>query len=358
MAAVPSTELAQLRAVTDAAAEIFTAPPRRYAADAYIRRRGIDPSGLSADWVIGYAPPGWTRLVDELRGQFSDQALIDAGVATMSSRGTLIDTFRHRVIFGVRDASGRIAGFIGRDLSGDPRAPKYLNSRLSEIFDKRSLLYGLHENTRTDGSRHVVVVEGPLDVLAIASRSRDAGLQWAPVAPAGTSFTMTQTQLVTSACGGAPVSVAMDGDDAGRDAALQICEQLRIAGAEARIIALPDGVDPTSFLARGGDIHAFQAENGLPPLAVRLQSVVARLGDRMHWIEGRLVAVRSVAAYLTTYSPDHAARQIMWLSGALGLDESTVTRELIDAFSGVDQTGRPMAANCSPGLRLGPVLEM
>jgi DNA primase len=53
--------------VTAAAAALFTEPPRQKAAIAYLRQRGIDAYGLSAEWVLGYAPPGWTRLVDRLR---------------------------------------------------------------------------------------------------------------------------------------------------------------------------------------------------------------------------------------------------------------------------------------------------
>jgi hypothetical protein len=100
--------------------------PRHTAAITYLRQRGIDATDLPAHWKLGYAPPGWTRLVDTLRGQFPDQALLDTGLARRSTRGTLIDTFRDRVIFPLHDADGHVAGFIGRDLSGDEAAPKYL----------------------------------------------------------------------------------------------------------------------------------------------------------------------------------------------------------------------------------------
>src|SRR6185312_14534092 len=137
---------------------------------------GVNADHLPAGWPLGYAPPGWTRLVDTLRGQYSDQALLDAGLARVSSRGSLIDTFRDRVIFPVHhahgDLHGQVAGFIGRDLSGHPGTPKYLNSRLSSIYVKSELLYGLHEGrTATRSPATIVVVEGPLDVLAITART-------------------------------------------------------------------------------------------------------------------------------------------------------------------------------------------
>src|SRR3954471_18458212 len=119
------TDIDTLRAVTDEAARLFTERVRHLAALSYLRQRGIFGTHLTSSWLLGYAPPGWTRVVDKLSSRYPDQALVDGGVARRSSRGTLIDTFRDRVIFGIRDLDGQVAGFIGRDLSGGPTAPKY-----------------------------------------------------------------------------------------------------------------------------------------------------------------------------------------------------------------------------------------
>src|SRR5437763_898809 len=127
--AMAETSIEVLHDVTLAAGVLLTDPIRRRAAATYLLQRGVDATCLPPHWLLGYAPPGWTRLVDKLRAQFPDQALIDAGIARVSSRGSLIDTFRDRVIFGIRQADGTLAGFIGRDLSGHPGVPKYLNTR-------------------------------------------------------------------------------------------------------------------------------------------------------------------------------------------------------------------------------------
>src|SRR4051794_31484091 len=147
---VHTTDRRVLAEVTNAAAEILTAELRRRAAISYLEQRGIHTHALGGEWSLGYAPPGWTRLTDQLQGSFPDQALIEAGVARRSSRGSLIDTFRDRVLFGIRAADGTIAGFIGRDLSGDPEVPKYLNTHQSPLFDKGSLLYGFHEGANRE----------------------------------------------------------------------------------------------------------------------------------------------------------------------------------------------------------------
>ncbi len=347
-----------LRQVTAATADIFTAPGQRAAANIYLRQRGINTKSLAPDWLLGYAPPGWTRLVDKLRGQFDDQALIEAGVARRSSRGTLIDTFRDRVIFGIRSADGRVAGFIGRDLSGDPNGPKYLNTRQHPLFDKGALLYGLHEGIQNRDAHQPVVVEGPLDVLALAARQRASGSSTGllPVAPCGTAFTVTHARRVAEIAftHRSPVVVAMDADPAGRAAALTAGENLRYAGLEVRVAVMANGLDPADYLTRSdANLETFRADTALPLIALQAQKAIADQGDRMQWIEGRLAAARTIARYLATYPAGYTARQIGWLANALNLDASTITFELTDAYRSAPAS-RPRHVNedeLAPGLQ-------
>lgn len=327
-----SADLRLLSEVTDAAAEILCSPGRRRSAVAYLTQRGMDATGLGHEWLIGYAPPGWTRLVNALRDDFPEAALLDAGVARMSSRGTLIDSFRDRVIFGIRTAEGTTAGFIGRDLSGHPSAPKYLNTRRHDLFDKSSLLFGLHEGNRGASPLQAVVVEGTVDVLAIACRSQtSAERDLLPVAPCGTALTAVHAQRVAAQADA--VVVAMDSDSAGRAAALRAGVQLRRAGCDVRIATLPRGADPASSLASSeSTLDIFRAEHALPIITVAVEDAIARQGDRMQWIEGRLAALRSVARCLVSEPPENAARQIPSLADALALNPATVTSELANAY--------------------------
>jgi DNA primase len=325
-----------LLAVTAAATQVFTAPPRRPTAVSYLNQRGIDVGDLPDHWRLGYAPPGWTRLIDALRGHFPDTLLLDAGLATQSSRGTLIDTFRDRVMFPIHDADGQVAGFIGRDLSGHPEAPKYLNTRQNPLFCKGELLYGLHEGRAINpAAQQPVLVEGPLDVLAIAAAAGSNNrTDLLPVAASGTAFTDAHARLVADAAADRRVTVALDGDCAGRAAALRAGEQLRAAGLDVRLALLPTGVDPADHLAgRGATLDVFSHEHAIPLLTVRVQHEIAAQGDRMQWVEGRLAAGRCIARNLATYPVAHAAAQIGWIAKALDLDSSTVTFELANAYS-------------------------
>jgi DNA primase len=338
---MPPVEEATLRAALAAAAAILTAPPARARAGAYLRQRGIDTDTLPADWPLGYAPPGWTRLTDKLLAAgFDQEALLAAGLARRSSRGSLIDTFRDRVIFPVHDHHGRLAGFVGRDLSGAPGAPKYLNSPQTGLYDKGKLLYGLHEaNKRNPGATVPVLVEGPLDVLAITATGRG---NLCPLALCGTHLTGHHAALISdiTSRGGEPVIIATDSDPAGRAAALTIGQRLRRVGIDTRIAALPNGADPADYLTAGGDPDVFTPNRCPPLLTLQVQHAIDTQGDRMQWIEGRLAAARSIAQLLVESPTPESAQHIGWIAHALHITPDSFLTVLTQALTSTDH--RPL----------------
>jgi DNA primase len=92
-------------------------------------------------------------------------------LAQSTRSGRIIDTLLDRLVFPVTDPAGRIEGFIARDITGDPRAPKYRNPTGTPTFEKSATLYRPTHH-RLDAHASVVVVEGVLDVLAIAAVAR------------------------------------------------------------------------------------------------------------------------------------------------------------------------------------------
>jgi len=179
--------------------------------------------------------------------------------------GHVIDTLRDRVVFPVRGRDGRIAGFIGRDVSGDPRAPKYRTPAHTPVFDKSLILY-----RPTLVARHpeatLVVVEGPLDALAIAATAASADLadRVIPVSANGTAVSGPQAAQV---CALAPAGIvlALDGDEAGRAGTERWLDALTLQRHRLpKVAALPDRVDPADWLAeRGsGGLAAFGANAG------------------------------------------------------------------------------------------------
>ncbi|MCB0913897.1 MAG: transfer protein Tra, partial [Propionibacteriaceae bacterium] len=175
-------------------------------------RFGVDLAG--DEWFRpGQAPAGWTNLVDHLRGRgVSDAEMLATGVAVEARTGRLIDRFRDRVVFPVIH-QGEVLGFVGRrrpDLTDDDKAgPKYLNTADTPLFHKGAQLFGVVDEMLAEGAVPVIV-EGPMDAVAVTIAS--AGL-YLGVAPLGTSLTDEQAAQL-AAVGRDPI-VARDADLAG-----------------------------------------------------------------------------------------------------------------------------------------------
>jgi len=234
----------------------------------------------------GYAPGGWTTLTSHLRRHgATDTELLAAGLAKHSSSGRVIDTFRDRLILPIQHTAThrtQVVGFVGRRNpdtdhhdarnleSGEAAAaskagPKYLNTADTVLFAKGDQLYGMAEHRdRLDNGATPVLVEGPVDALAVTYASREhVGL-----APLGTSLTDTQADTLMKfldCTTGAPgVIVATDGDLAGQMAAERDYWILTARGADPRHATFPDGHDPASLLRQTG------------PAALRAQLIAAR----------------------------------------------------------------------------------
>ncbi len=207
----------------------------------YLGGRGIDTETIER-WQLGYAPDSWQALTTALDKEgFSDDLLLDAGVARRSRYGRLFDRMRNRVIFPIEDEHGVARGFAGRLLSGD--GPKYLNTPETTLYQKRSLLYGLHlARQPIIEAGTAVVVEGYTDAIAV----HQAGITNV-VATAGTA--LTSEHLGSLAQITRKVTLAFDGDEAGLLAVDRVAELDRGQPDLGLFVArLPKGQDPASLL--------------------------------------------------------------------------------------------------------------
>ena len=235
----------------------FSQPVAHAFAVSYLRNhRSIDLRPAELDFghdLVGHTGHGWTPLVQHLRGRgVTDHELVAMDLAQTSRQGRLIDTLRDRLIIPVTRADGQVTGFVGRDTSGHPRAPKYRNPTRTATFDKSECLYRPTHRSVPDAT--VVIVEGALDALAIAAAATGPRLleQVTPCATLGTTATPSQTRQV-SAVSSEPAVIALDGDQAGADGTLRWVDALcRHAGQLALVSRLPDGLDPADWLARHG----------------------------------------------------------------------------------------------------------
>jgi DNA primase len=241
---------------------------RSYAV-AELARRGLTPSDPAVKaFRVGYAPPGWDGLAVFLKRQGVSPAVAEtvgllaprsggggAPGASTEGRG-YYDRFRHRLMFAVLDAHGRVVAFSGRALApvpeSEPRAPsreaprdpppKYVNSPESPIYVKGSTLFGLWQARHAIRQvEQVVLVEGNFDVVSLHAR----GIAHV-VAPLGTAFTAAQATLLHRYA--VKVVLLFDADTAGRKAARAAEEPCREAGLEAKVAVLPDRSDPDEFV--------------------------------------------------------------------------------------------------------------
>jgi DNA primase len=331
--------------------------PGHLPALAYLHSRGVSAATANGpQWAVGYAPAGWTELRDALHAEgFPDRELLAAGLATTSRTGAVIDVFRDRVMFPVRNRTGDVVGFTSRDLSGRPDTPKYRNTITTAIYRKKRLLYGLAEQLGGDralgagrspggdralgGDRApgaVLLVEGPSDVLAVACLRQ--WLPWPPyvaVAPCGTALSADQVRsLRDSVVPGTPLVVAFDADAAGADAADRAYRLTADWPGAVDAVALPPGTDPAALVAR--------YRHGAVPILEGLRtSLVELVVDhrlsrfRLDEPEGRVNALRAAAplvAEVGERDTRQAAALSAHLSARLGLDPLTVYEAVYPAL--------------------------
>jgi DNA primase len=212
---------------------------------AYLASRGLSRDDADR-FGLGIAPrdPASMRKALAALG-FDDERQRAAGlVLTREGETELRPRFRGRLMVPIYDASGHVAGFGGRVL--DNREPKYLNSAESELFAKRTLLYGLNwAKQAIRKADRLIVVEGYFDLI----RLHLAGIVEV-VAPMGTALTEQQTALIRKYTKN--VFLLYDSDQAGLKATFRSGDELLRAGATVRVITLPEGEDPDSFVAKAG----------------------------------------------------------------------------------------------------------
>ena len=234
-----------LEGVLAAAAEYFSTQLKKSAfAKGYLEKRKI-PAELIERFGLGYAPDGWRGLLEALRSRLPVSDLLAAGlIANPESGGEPYDRFRHRLMFPIKNASGRLVGFGGRTL-GDDKA-KYINTAETERFHKSSLLFGLDlakKAIRENG--RALLVEGYFDVLAAVA----AGVE-GTVASMGTALTPEQSRLLVRYAD--EVVIGYDGDEAGENASRRALGLLLAEGLGVRRAIFGAGHDPDSLRLEKG----------------------------------------------------------------------------------------------------------
>ena len=257
-----------------------------------LERRGIS-NEIAERFGIGIAPDAWSDLADRVDRFLREDVSVDgdavpelpifeaAGLVRNSRRGTLIDTFRNRLIFPIRDELGRPVAFGARKIDPEDE-PKYLNSPESDVFHKGSTLYGLDLAAKAIAKRRTAIIcEGYTDVIALHA----AGFENA-VATLGTALTRHHADRLGRFCD--TVILLFDGDLAGQRAADRAVEVFFASTVDVKLCTLPDGADPDELLGRENGHELFtRALDGAVDATVALLSDFRRSLDQAGGVSGR-----------------------------------------------------------------------
>ena len=249
-----------------------------------IRQRGVLAASVE-EFGLGYAPGKGTALVDALRKEGFDPALLElSGLvfrrADPRDGGGLVDRFRHRWVFPIASESGRVVAFGARALGDDQ--PKYLNSPETLIYSKSRVLYNLaRAREAIRKSNQAVLVEGYMDAIAVFQ----AGVGNV-VASCGTALTAHQVKLLARSA--TEVIVSYDPDTAGANATDRSLVLLLEENLSVRIVRLPDKLDPDQFVKqRGAEAYREAVASAAPffrYLATRVWRFTARARRRPSWL--------------------------------------------------------------------------
>ncbi|MFG1921639.1 DNA primase [Cryptosporangium sp. NPDC048952] len=307
----------------------------------FLAARGFGPDA-ARQFDCGFAPSGWDALTKHLRGRgFTNEELVTGGISKAARSGSLIDRFRGRLIWPIRDLGGEVIGFGARRLLEGDDGPKYLNTPESPIYKKSHVLYGV-ANAKKDIAKQqrAVVVEGYTDVMACHL----AGVVTA-VATCGTAFGADHIQVLRRLLMDqdefrGEVIFTFDGDAAGQKAAVRAFEDDQRFVAQTFIAVSPQNMDPCDLrLAHGDSAVRDLVARREPLVAFVLRTLLAKYD--LDTVEGRVAALRA-AAPLVARIKDRAMRPeyARKLAGDLGMDLEPVLKAVNEAAKQGGAPGR------------------
>jgi DNA primase len=329
-------------AATDYYRDQLSTPGARKARE-FLAQRGFGRDAAER-YSCGFAPDSWDALAKHLRQKgFTAEELNTAGLTKPARSGSIIDRFRARLLWPIRDLTGDVIGFGARKLLEEDDGPKYLNTPESPLYKKSHVLYGIDHAKREIAKRgRAVIVEGYTDVMAC----HEAGEPTA-VATCGTAFGLDhigvlRRLLMDSDSFTGEIIYTFDGDAAGQKAALRAFEEDQRFVGRTFIAVSPDNMDPCELRLAKGDLAVRDMIAAREPLVdFALRQTISRFD--LDTVEGRVEAMRRAAPLVAKIKdrekrPEYARK----LAGDLGMDLDPVLRAVNSASRG-ESSGAPAA---------------
>lgn len=316
----------------------------------YFKSRGFRKETMET-FGLGYAPATRDSLLRAATAAGHKEEQLEKLGLVRNHR----DFFFDRVMFTIHNLAGKPIAFAGRILKKNAKAPKYVNSPETEIYHKSDVLYGMYQARRSVRKLdNVFMVEGYTDVISL----HQSGIENV-VATSGTSLTPGQARLVKRFTEN--ITLLYDGDKAGIKAALRGVDVLLEADLNVRVVILPDGEDPDSYLQSVG-VTAFETyleDSRKDFLFFKADLLLEEAGSD---VAARTTAIRSIGETIALVEdPLKRAGYLQQFSGRLGVEESLLVNLVNKAIAdrrkkaklGGD-AGRRQPEEVSPNSTVGP----
>lgn len=306
--------------------ELLKTDPKCQHARDYLKSRGFGKE-MAERWEIGWMPDNPQTFLDWARSRnFTGKDLVASGLTSLRDENRpaagLYVRFRDRLMFPIRNEVGDVIAFSGRQLKDDPKSGKYINSPETDIFKKSNVLFALDKAKKAIlKEKTVILCEGQIDAISC----HEQGVENA-IAPLGTAFTSQHARILKRYAQTAVL--CFDADLAGIKACERAFRELTPEGLSVKVVELPAGDDPDTFLKAHGvegfrkavaearDFFDFKIESG-------------RKNGRLETAEGRTEMTRECTELLAVMG-DHAARdqQINVVASMLGVGSSTLRQNI------------------------------
>jgi len=308
----------------------------------YFERRGFSIDVITT-FQLGYSLESWDALLNHLRANgYTNENILDAGLAVPREDGRMYDRFRGRAMFALCDDAGRLVGFSARLLQDVAGQPKYVNSPQGLLYDKSRVLYGLHLAKRAIREANAaLLVEGQADVVTMHQHGFAAA-----IATSGTAFTPVHAATIKRYA--EFVTLVFDADEAGQNATTRSIEVALAAGLGVRVVTMPTGTDPDSLLRNEGPEAMQDLVESAQPW-IDWQAARAAATGLANDPSGRSKLVRTMLQWVRNV-PDALQRPFLVreLAQAFRLDEQL----LLDELNGLRQASPPSPT--SPTSPTGP----
>ena len=254
--------------------QLFDTEKGRDIAYSYLQERGFTEETMRT-FQLGYCPDDRDSFSKAALGaQFNPEILQKSGLSVIRDERP-IDNYRGRIIFPIHNQSGKVIGFGARIIAKNDRAPKYINTPENDLYVKSRILYGSYfARHAIDKQDECLLVEGYTDVISLYQ----AGVENV-VASGGTSLTVDQLRLVKKYTSN--LTIIYDGDRAGIKAALRGIDLALEEGLNVKLVLVPDGEDPDSYVRKAGG-EAFRnyiRDNRKDVILFQLEVSMQEVGD-------------------------------------------------------------------------------